>query len=90
MPVSPELEVLGMGERQAIWLAQELGAAAIIIDEEKGRQEASRPWLVRHWTSRCSSRRRRTGSSSTSAGAIAPAQYELSSVRHADRVAAVQ
>ena len=45
MPVSPELEVLGMGERQAICLAQELGAAAIIIDEEKGRQEASRRGL---------------------------------------------
>lgn len=45
VPVAPELEVLGIGERQAIWLAQEFGAAAIIIDEEKGRQEARRRGL---------------------------------------------
>lgn len=44
-PVAPELEVLGIGERQAIGLAEELGAAAIIIDEEKGRKEARRRGL---------------------------------------------
>jgi len=38
--------VLGIGERQAICLAQELGAAAIIIDEEQGRQEARRRGLT--------------------------------------------
>ena len=43
---SRELEVLGIGERQAISLAQELQAAAIIIDEEKGRQEARRRGLT--------------------------------------------
>jgi predicted nucleic acid-binding protein len=36
------LATLGVGERQAISLAQELRAAAIIIDEERGRQEAKR------------------------------------------------
>jgi predicted nucleic acid-binding protein len=36
------LELLGVGERQAICLAQELKAAAIIIDEERGRKEARR------------------------------------------------
>ena len=34
------LSMLGVGERQAIPLAQELKAAAIIIDEERGRKEA--------------------------------------------------
>ncbi len=37
--------MLGIGERQAICLAQELGAAAIIIDEERGRKEARRRGL---------------------------------------------
>jgi predicted nucleic acid-binding protein len=36
------LSMLGIGERQAISLAQELQAAAIIIDEERGRREARR------------------------------------------------
>lgn len=36
------LSMLGVGERQAISLAQELKAAAIIIDEERGRKEARR------------------------------------------------
>ena len=39
------LEILGVGERQAICLAQELKAAAIIIDEERGRKEAKRRGL---------------------------------------------
>ena len=39
------LELLGVGERQAICLAQELKAAAIIIDEERGRKEAKRRGL---------------------------------------------
>ena len=39
------LELLGVGERQAISLAQELSAAAIIIDEERGRKEAKRRGL---------------------------------------------
>lgn len=39
------LAMLGVGERQAISLAQELKAAAIIIDEERGRQEAKRRGL---------------------------------------------
>lgn len=34
--------MLGVGEREAISLAQELQAAAIIIDEERGRKEARR------------------------------------------------
>jgi predicted nucleic acid-binding protein len=45
VPIAAELELLGIGERQAICLAQELGAAAIIIDEEKGRKEARRRGL---------------------------------------------
>ncbi len=36
------LSMLGVGERQAISLAQELQVAAIIIDEERGRKEARR------------------------------------------------
>jgi predicted nucleic acid-binding protein len=36
------LSMLGVGERQALSLAQELKAAAIIIDEERGRNEAKR------------------------------------------------
>jgi predicted nucleic acid-binding protein len=39
------LAMLGVGERQAIALAQELKAAAIIIDEERGRREAKRRGL---------------------------------------------
>ena len=39
------LELLGVGERQAICLAEELKAAAIIIDEERGRKEAKRRGL---------------------------------------------
>src|SRR5437899_1530997 len=40
------LELLGVGERQAICLAQELNADAIIIDEERGRKEAKRRGLA--------------------------------------------
>ncbi|SRR6266581_1197923 len=39
------LKLLGIGERQAICLEQELKAAAIIIDEERGRKEAKRRGL---------------------------------------------
>lgn len=39
------LQLLGIGERQAICLAQALNAAAIIIDEERGRKEAKRRGL---------------------------------------------
>ena len=42
MQASNALSMLGVGERQAISLAQELKAAAIIIDEERGRKEARR------------------------------------------------
>ena len=45
VPAAPELEALGIGERQAICLAQELKAAAIIIDEERERKEARRRGL---------------------------------------------
>ena len=39
------LQLLGVGERQAICLAQELKAAAVVIDEERGRKEAKRRGL---------------------------------------------
>jgi predicted nucleic acid-binding protein len=42
MQANDALSMLGVGERQAISLAQELNAAAIIIDEERGRKEARR------------------------------------------------
>src|SRR5260221_10615398 len=45
MQPDERLAMLGVGERQAISLAQELRAAAIIIDEERGRQEAKRRGL---------------------------------------------
>jgi predicted nucleic acid-binding protein len=42
MQANEALSTLGIGEREAISLAQELQAAAIIIDEERGRNEARR------------------------------------------------
>jgi predicted nucleic acid-binding protein len=39
------LEELGAGEREAIALAEQLGASAIILDERAARQEASRRGL---------------------------------------------
>ena len=39
------LEELGAGEREAIALAEQLGASAIILDERIARQEASRRGL---------------------------------------------
>jgi predicted nucleic acid-binding protein len=45
MQADDALAMLGVGERQAISLARELKAAAIIIDEERGRKEARRVGL---------------------------------------------
>jgi predicted nucleic acid-binding protein len=40
------LEELGAGEREAIGLAEQLGASAVILDERTARQEASRRGLL--------------------------------------------
>jgi len=40
------LEELGAGEREAIVLAEQLGASAVILDERAARQEASRRGLL--------------------------------------------
>jgi predicted nucleic acid-binding protein len=40
------LEELGAGEREAIGLAEQLGASAIILDERAARQEAARRGLL--------------------------------------------
>ena len=42
---SLDLDYLGAGEREAIMLAEELGADWLIIDDRHGRQEAARQHL---------------------------------------------
>jgi len=45
-PLDPSLEYLGPGEQEAIQLAQELRASAILIDDKQGRAEASKRKLA--------------------------------------------
>lgn len=44
-PRTSELESLGIGEREAIWLAEQVHADWLIIDDYAGRQEAARRHL---------------------------------------------
>jgi predicted nucleic acid-binding protein len=44
-PSKPELGHLGLGEREAIQLAEERHAALLLIDERKGQSEAARRGL---------------------------------------------
>jgi predicted nucleic acid-binding protein len=44
-PHDPELNHLGRGEREAIQLAEELGASLLLIDDRKGQSEAARRGL---------------------------------------------
>jgi predicted nucleic acid-binding protein len=46
LPLNTELEFLGMGERQAIQLAEEQCADLLLIDERRGRSEAIRRGLI--------------------------------------------
>lgn len=45
-PLDPTLEFLDLGEREAIQLAQERKADVLLIDEQKGRSEASKRGLL--------------------------------------------
>jgi predicted nucleic acid-binding protein len=46
LPLDTELEFLGLGERQAIQLAEQQHADLLLIDERKGRSEAIRRGLA--------------------------------------------
>lgn len=46
VPPDPALMILGLGEREAICLAEELQDAVVVIDEESGRKEARKRGLL--------------------------------------------
>ncbi len=58
---SHRLENLDYGEREAIFLAEELGADAILIDEKDGRREAAKLGFVTIGTLSVLSRATETG-----------------------------